>query len=157
VSADALVTLHALYVQAMQHGDLSADMQAKQDEAPGNKQQLDAEAAAHAETRSKLATLKATLERKTALANELRAKLDDLQKGDHACAHTGQALQQAQQQLKEANAALAREKARVKEVRWLHLIDTLTRMLTITNAAGRVAVVAVAISLLQNCLCTAST
>lgn len=92
-------------------------MQAKQEEGPSSRQQLDAESTAHAETRSKLAAAKAAMERKSALANELKAKLGELQKAEgQAGADAAARVSRAEQQVKDAQAALSRRDARIREV-----------------------------------------
>ena len=92
-------------------------MQAKQDAGSGLQEQLDAEVAAHSETRGKLSSARQATERKAALLAECKARLDEAQAAAAKVGAAAPALARAEQQLKEATAALSRKDAKLRDVR----------------------------------------
>ena len=103
--------LHALQVYRL------CALQEKRHSAPGCQQDLEAERASHADTKSKLASTRANLERKAAFVAELRGKLDAAQAATADAASAQAACKRLEEQLKDANAALGRKDARLREVR----------------------------------------
>jgi hypothetical protein len=101
---------------------------------PESKAQLDSEVAAHADTKSKLAAAKNDAARKVALAQDLRAKLAEAETAAGDAAAAAEAQARLEQQLKDANAALARKGQRIKEVSLVHLcIDEIKTVDTMSH------------------------
>lgn len=96
-------------------------MQTKQDSNASAQDLLNAEKAAHSETRSKLVSAKQAIERKTALVSDYSSRLEHAQQEAAKGTSSVQALTRAEQQLKEANTALSRKEAKLREV-WCRLV-----------------------------------
>jgi hypothetical protein len=117
-----------------------AYFQERKDIAPRESERLEAEIAAHAETRSKLASLRQNLDRKTALLADAKSKLEAAQAAATEVNSSSLALQTAEQQLKDANCALARKDQRIREVctaLLVHLYVTVGRMVWVCWLAFR--------------------
>lgn len=63
-----------------------------------------------------MASARLAVERKSALLNEMKGKLDEVQKSSASAASAMQALARAEQQLKEASISSARKDGKIKEV-----------------------------------------